>query len=66
MDRSVELPFPVPTRTVPADESESPRQSADQRRVQQLAEDLAQEYGQKLCMTSILERNAAKLFNAQT
>jgi hypothetical protein len=43
-----ELVFPVPMKTSPADESENPRQSADQCRVQQLAEELTEKYSQKL------------------
>jgi uncharacterized protein len=43
-----ELVFAVPMKTIPADESENPHQSADQRRVQQLAEELTEKYSQKL------------------
>jgi hypothetical protein len=44
----VQLVFPVPMKTIPADEYENPRQSPDQRRVQQLAEELTEKYSQKL------------------
>ncbi|MGO9568477.1 MAG: hypothetical protein ACLP5H_13135 [Desulfomonilaceae bacterium] len=46
-----ELVFPVPMRTIPADECERPHQSADQRRVQQLAEELTAKYSQKLALS---------------
>jgi hypothetical protein len=43
-----ELVFPVPMKTIPADECEHPHQSAHQSRVQQLAEELTEKYSQKL------------------
>lgn len=48
IDSNEELTFPVPTKTIPADESERPHQSESQRRVEWLAGDLAQEFSKKL------------------
>ncbi|MEW6110575.1 MAG: amidohydrolase family protein [Thermodesulfobacteriota bacterium] len=44
------LPFPVPTMTLPADESASPHQSEHQRMVEQLAGDLTEKYSKRLGM----------------
>lgn len=48
IDTVEELTFPVPTKTIPADESEGPHQSENQRKVERLAGDLTQEFSRKL------------------
>ncbi|MBI5570151.1 MAG: amidohydrolase family protein [Desulfomonile tiedjei] len=50
-DAHEDLPFPVPTKTIPADESASPYQSDSQRRVELLAGDLTHELSRKLGMS---------------